>query len=109
MNIIPFPSTADEPISIRCTVRELCRDYIRKRLSAQSLAESKTALRLMKTYLLPVLGELDQSEVDMDALRRLHAYAAYRSPLEAKAVLDLMVEVFWDWTNERLRNESESL
>lgn len=90
MNIIPFPRISDEHASIRRTVHELCRDYIRKRISAQSLAESKAAMRLMKTYVLPVLGDLDQSEVDMDALRRMQSYAAYRSPNEARAVLDLI-------------------
>ncbi len=96
MNIIQFPSTFEEPDIPRRTVRELCRDYMRRTLSTQTLAESKAAIRLMKTYILPILGDLDQSEVDMDSLRRLHANAAYRSSGEARAVLDLVLEVFWE-------------
>ncbi len=64
------------------------------------LAESKVAIRLMKTYVFPVIGELDQSEVSMDALRRLHLYAAYRSRTEARAALDLMVEILWELGNK---------
>lgn len=99
MNIIAFPSTSEDPPSPPRTVRELCRDYISKRLSSQPLAESKIAIRRIKTYVLPVLGELDKSEVDMDSLRRLHSYVAYRNPHEARAVLDMILEVFWESRN----------
>jgi len=39
MNIIPLPSNSDEPPSPPRTVRELCRDYIYKQLSARPLDE----------------------------------------------------------------------
>lgn len=109
MNIIPFPSNSGESPSHPRAVRELCLDYIHKQLSAWTLDESNIAIHRVKTYVLAVLGDLDHSEVDLDALHRLHTYVAYRCQMEAKPVLDLILEIFWEWMNERLYNESESM
>lgn len=76
MNIIPLPSNSDEPPSPPRTVRVLCRDYIYKQLSVRPLDESKIAIHRIKAYVLPVLGDLDHREVDLDALHRLHTYVA---------------------------------
>jgi hypothetical protein len=82
------------PIESRA-FRELCSDYVRNDINKLSWNESKTVRRIMKTYILPLLGDLDVCQVTRDSMMRSYEEAMRNNPSDAAMTLDLIMGILW--------------